>query len=132
MSAAGQTFDGWSAHVEVGSGEDGETSGHAEGDEEGALDESWDGVVNGLRVAEPGPALVLGRRRGDGADRLLRRTQGVKFSTVDCQLCPRAFGRSTTRIDWDLHSYLPKWQSAKSKYCSQSYSARSWPPRRMW
>ena len=50
----------------------------------------------------------------------------------DCQLCPRAFGRSTTRIDWDLHSYLPKWQSAKSKYCSQSYSARSCPPRRMW
>ena len=58
MSAAGQTFDGWSAHVEVGSGEDSETSGHAEGDEEGdpsspilALDKSWDGVVNGLRVA---------------------------------------------------------------------------------
>ena len=67
LSAAGQTFDGWSAHVEVGSGEGGEeggegseTSGHAEEGEGGeggssspilALDESWDGVVNGLRVA---------------------------------------------------------------------------------
>ena len=28
--------------------------------------------------------------------------------------------------------YLPKWRSAKSKYCSQSHSARSWPPLRMW
>ena len=85
LSAAGQTFDGWSPHVEVGSGEGGEggggesgeggeggegdesgggegneTSGHDEGGEDGegdpsspilALDESWDGVVNGLRVA---------------------------------------------------------------------------------
>ena len=66
LSAQGQTFDGWSPHVEVGSGEGGgggegnETSGHAEGGEGGggdpsspilALDESWDGVVNGLRVA---------------------------------------------------------------------------------
>ncbi len=66
LSAQGQTFDGWSPHVEVGSGESGgggesnETSGHAEGGEGGggdpsspvlALDESWDGVVNGLRVA---------------------------------------------------------------------------------
>ena len=65
LSARGQTFDGWSPHVEVGSGEGGgggegnETSGHAEGGEGGgdpsspvlALDESWDGVVNGLRVA---------------------------------------------------------------------------------
>ncbi len=78
LSAAGQTFDGWSPHVEVGSGEGGEhggegggesgesggegseTGGHAEGGEGGesdpsspilALDESWDGVVNGLRVA---------------------------------------------------------------------------------
>ena len=31
-----------------------------------------------------------------------------------------------------LHFYFPKWRSAKSKYCSQSYSARSWPPLRMW
>ena len=58
LSAAGHTFDGWSVHVEVGSGEDSETSGHAENGEGGdpsspilALDESWDGVVNGLRVA---------------------------------------------------------------------------------
>ena len=91
LSAAGQTFDGWSPHVEVGSGEGGEggggeggeggggggggeggegdesgggegneTSGHDEGGEDGegdpsspilALDESWDGGVNGLRVA---------------------------------------------------------------------------------
>ena len=76
LSAAGQTFDGWSPHVEVGSGEGGEggggeggedgegegneTSGHDEGGEDGegdpsspilALDESWEGVVNGLRVA---------------------------------------------------------------------------------
>ncbi len=35
LSAAGQTFDGWSAHVEVGSGEDGGTNGHAEGGEGG-------------------------------------------------------------------------------------------------
>ena len=28
--------------------------------------------------------------------------------------------------------YLPKWRSAKSKYCSQSHSARSWPPLWMW
>ena len=48
LYAAGQTFDGWSPHVEVGSGEGGE------GDPSSpilALDESWDGVVNGLRVA---------------------------------------------------------------------------------
>ena len=76
LSATGQTFDGWSPHVEVGSGEGGEggggeggeggegegneTSGHDEGGEDGegdpsspilALDESWEGVVNGLRVA---------------------------------------------------------------------------------
>ena len=66
LSAQGRIFDGWSPHVEVGSGEGGgggesnETSGHAEGAEGGevdpsspilALDESWDGVVNGLRVA---------------------------------------------------------------------------------
>ena len=70
LSAAGQTFTAWSPHVEVGSGEGGEggggegegneTSGHAEGPEGGegdpsspilALDESWDGVVNGVRVA---------------------------------------------------------------------------------
>ena len=66
LSAAGQTFAGWSPHVEVGSGEGGEggegseTSGHAEGPEGAggdpsspilALDESWDGVVNGVRVA---------------------------------------------------------------------------------
>ena len=80
LSAAGQTFAGWSPHVEVGSGEGGggegsegggesgesrggegnETGGHAEGPEGGggdpsspilALDESWDGVVNGVRVA---------------------------------------------------------------------------------
>ena len=86
LSAAGQTFAGWSPHVEVGSGEGGggegsegggesgghaeggesgggegnETSGHAEGPEGGggdpsspilSLDESWDGVVNGVRVA---------------------------------------------------------------------------------
>jgi hypothetical protein len=59
LSAAGQTFDGWSPHVEVGSGEGGEGGG-GEGGEDGegdpsspilALDESWDGVVNGLRVA---------------------------------------------------------------------------------
>ena len=85
LSAAGQTFAGWSPHVEVGSGEGGGggggegsegggesgeshggsegregTGGHAEGPEGGggdpsspvlALDESWDGVVNGVRVA---------------------------------------------------------------------------------
>ena len=72
LSAIGQSFAGWSPHVEVGSGEGGEgggesgggeqneTSGHAEGPEGGggdpsspvlALDESWDGVVNGVRVA---------------------------------------------------------------------------------
>ena len=59
LSAAGQTFDGWSPHVEVGSGEGGEGGG-GEGGEDGegdpsspilALDESWDGGVNGLRVA---------------------------------------------------------------------------------
>lgn len=66
----GQAFAGWSPHAEVGAGEHGggeggegegnETNGHAEGGEGGegdpsspilALDESWDGVVNGLRVA---------------------------------------------------------------------------------
>ena len=71
LSAIGQSFASWSPHVEVGSGEGGEgsggggegseTSGHAEGPEGGgegdpsspilALDESWDGVVNGVRVA---------------------------------------------------------------------------------
>ena len=75
LSAAGQTFTAWSPHVEVGSGEGGEgggeggeggggegneTSGHVEGPEGGggdpsspilALDESFDGVVNGVRVA---------------------------------------------------------------------------------
>ena len=53
LSAAGQTFDGWSPHVEVGSGEGGEGGG-GEGDPSSpilALDESWEGVVNGLRVA---------------------------------------------------------------------------------
>ena len=66
LPAIGQNFSSWSPHVEVGSGEGGggegnETGGHAEGPEGGgdgdpsspilALDESWDGVVNGVRVA---------------------------------------------------------------------------------
>ncbi len=81
LSAVGQNFASWSPHVEVGSGEGGEgggsgeggegggeggggegneASGHAEGPEGGggdpsspilALDEFWDGVVNGVRVA---------------------------------------------------------------------------------
>ena len=81
LSAEGESFNDWSPHVEVGSGEGGgevggsegggegggnegnEGPGHAEGSEGGeggetdpaspilALDESWDGIVNGLRVA---------------------------------------------------------------------------------
>jgi len=71
LPATSQTFDSWSSHAEVGSGDgDGESGtgsaesgevgagGHAEGGESGdpsspilALNESWDGVVNGIRVA---------------------------------------------------------------------------------
>ena len=66
LPAVGRSFASWSPHAEVGSGEGGggegnETGGHAEGPEGGgegdpsspilALDESWDGVVNGVRVA---------------------------------------------------------------------------------
>ena len=73
LPVGGQAFAGWSPHAEVGAGEHGggeggeggegegnETSGHAEGPEGGegdpsspilALDESFDGVVNGVRVA---------------------------------------------------------------------------------
>ena len=78
LPVGGQAFAGWSPHAEVGAGEGGgehaggesgseggggegnETSGHAEGPEGGggdpsspilALDESFDGVVNGVRVA---------------------------------------------------------------------------------
>ena len=72
LLAAGQTFTGWSPHAEVGSGEGGEGGGGegggmhehhgsgAGGGEGGggdpsspilALDESFDGVVNGVRVA---------------------------------------------------------------------------------
>ncbi len=67
LPASTQSFDGWTPHAEVGasegggegSGEGGGESGSGEGSGESgdpsspilALDESWDGVVNGVRTA---------------------------------------------------------------------------------
>ena len=50
LSAAGEVFVDWSPHVETGSG-DGSESGETDPSSPVlALTESWDGVVNGLRV----------------------------------------------------------------------------------
>ena len=59
LPASTQSFDGWTPHAEVGASEGGGESGSGEGSGESgdpsspvlALDESWDGVVNGVRTA---------------------------------------------------------------------------------
>ena len=63
LPASTQPFDGWTPHAEVGASEGGGGEGSGEGGGEGsgesgdpsspvlALDESWDGVVNGVRTA---------------------------------------------------------------------------------
>ena len=59
LPASTQAFDSWTPHAEVGASEGGGESGSGEGSGESgdpsspilALDESWDGVVNGVRTA---------------------------------------------------------------------------------
>ncbi len=59
LPASTQSFDSWTPHAEVGASEGGGEGGGGEGSGESgdpsspilALDESWDGVVNGVRTA---------------------------------------------------------------------------------